>query len=182
MPKRWLPRTLLGLALLWLLLQAVPYGRAHDNPPKRIEPRWHTPETRALAVRACFDCHSHATRWPWYSHVAPVSWLVQRDTDVGRRALNFSAWDRPQEEADDAAEVVRSEEMPPAIYLLVHPEARLSAAERATLAAGLAATVRGGGAAGGQAAQGDSAHGDGAADEDDEDEDDDEREAAGDER
>jgi hypothetical protein len=141
MSRRRLLRGLLGLALVFAVLQLVPYGRAHDNPPTRVEPRWRDPATRALAVRACFDCHSHETRWPWYAHVAPVSWLLQYDTDAGREALNFSAWDTPQEEADDAAEVVRSGEMPLAIYRLLHPEARLSPAERTALADGLTASL-----------------------------------------
>jgi hypothetical protein len=143
MSRRRLLRGLLGLALVFAVLQLVPYGRAHDNPPTRIEPRWRDPATRALTVRACFDCHSHETRWPWYAHVAPASWLLQYDTDAGRKALNFSAWNTPQEEADDAAEVVRSGEMPLAIYRLLHPEARLSTAERTALADGLAASLGG---------------------------------------
>lgn len=83
------------------------------------------------------------TRWPWYSHVAPASWMVQEHVDSGRRALNFSEWDRPGEEASEAAEEVLEGEMPPASYLLAHPEARLSAAERAQLARGLVATIGG---------------------------------------
>jgi hypothetical protein len=61
------------------------YGRDHSNPPVRIEPRWDRARTRELAVRACFDCHSNQTRWPWYSHVAPISWLVQHDVEEGAR-------------------------------------------------------------------------------------------------
>jgi hypothetical protein len=132
----------LGLfAGLFVLLQAAPYGRAHSNPSVTGEPSWDSPETRALAVRACYDCHSNGTKWPWYSHVAPVSWLVQRDVDQGRSALNFSEWNRPQEEAGEAAEAVQEGEMPLRAYLLTHPAARLSDAERQTLIRGLAATL-----------------------------------------
>src|SRR5215216_1353338 len=84
------------VGVLFVVLQLVPYGRRHDNPPTTREPAWDDPTTRALAVRACFDCHSNETRWPWYSYVAPVSWLTQRDVDEGRRELNFSEWDRQQ--------------------------------------------------------------------------------------
>ena len=63
------------LAGLFLAIQFVPYGRDHSNPPVIGEPTWNSPETRALAVRACFDCHSNETVWPWYSNIAPVSWL-----------------------------------------------------------------------------------------------------------
>lgn len=123
------------------LLQLVPYGRDHANPPVVAEPAWDRPTTRALAVRACFDCHSNETAWPWYSHVAPSSWLVQRHVDEGRQVLNFSEWTRSYEEAGEAAETVLEGEMPPSSYTILHPEARLSAEERRLLADGLVATV-----------------------------------------
>jgi hypothetical protein len=131
----------LGTVGLLLVLQLVPYGRDHDNPAVSAEPPWVDDRTRDLAVSACFDCHSNQTDWPWYSHVAPVSWLLQRDVDDGRAVLNFSEWDREQKEADDAAEVVVESEMPPSRYLPLHPDARLSQAEKADLARGLAATT-----------------------------------------
>ena len=133
-----------ALALLVLLLaaQLVPYGRRHTNPSVRVEPRWDSPAaTRALAVRACYDCHSNETVWPWYSHVAPVSWLAQLDVEEGRRKLNFSEWDRPQKEAHESAETVRTGEMPPWFYLPIHPDARLTPAETQALIAGLEATL-----------------------------------------
>ena len=86
MRVRWL-----GVALIVVLvaIQLVPYGRRHTNPPVTQEPGWDQPRTRALVARACFDCHSNETAWPWYAHMAPLSWLVQRDVDEGRRALNY---------------------------------------------------------------------------------------------
>lgn len=110
-------------------IQLLPYGRSHDNPPVRQEPMWDSPATRALFKRACFDCHSNETVWPWYSHVAPASWMVQNDVDGGREHLNFSEWDRPQQHAKDVAEEVRLGDMPPGIYLLLHAEAKLTDAE-----------------------------------------------------
>jgi hypothetical protein len=130
------------LGALFLLAQAVPYGRGHTNPSVRAEPSWNAPVTRELARRACFDCHSNLTRWPWYSNVAPVSWLTYRDVHDGRAELNFSEWNRPQDGAGDAAEAARSGSMPPWFYSLMHPNARLSSADRKQLAAGLAATLR----------------------------------------
>jgi hypothetical protein len=118
----------------------VPYGRNHTNPPVHAEPLWDSPRTRELATRACFDCHSNETRWPWYSHVAPMSWLVQRDVDQGRRELNFSLWDRRQKRAKDAAAEVEKGEMPPGAYLMGHPEANLTEVEKADLIRGLRAT------------------------------------------
>ncbi len=124
----------------FLLIQIVPYGRAHDNPPVVSEPNWDSPETRALAERACFDCHSNDTVWPWYSNVAPVSWLVQHDVDEGRQFINFSDWINSGD-VDELSEMVTRGEMPPFQYFPMHPEAKLTDAERAALADGLAATV-----------------------------------------
>ncbi len=129
-----------GVALL-VLIQAVPYGRAHKNPPVTAEPAWNGSQTRALAARACFDCHSNRTTWPWYSNVAPVSWLVQRDIDEGRSTLNFSEWNRPQEGAGDLAEAVLGKSMPPWYFTLLHSSAKLSKTEREQLAGGLRATT-----------------------------------------
>lgn len=130
-----------GLAILFVAIQIIPYGRDHTNPRIRQEPKWDRLETRLMARHACMDCHSNQTVWPWYSSIAPVSWLVQRDVDEGRRELNFSEWDRPQREAKESAKVIRSGEMPPRSYLLVHPEARLLPAEKEALAVGLENTL-----------------------------------------
>jgi hypothetical protein len=135
----WVKRILLGLLVLFIVIQLVPYGRDHSNPAVVAEPVWDSPITRDLAVRACFDCHSNETVWAWYSHVAPISWLVQRHVDEGREELNFSEWHLPQE-ADEAAETVREGSMPTRDYLLIHPEARLSDEERRALIAGLVST------------------------------------------
>ncbi len=123
-----------------LAIQLVPYGRDHSNPPVVAEPAWAGPNTRALAARACFDCHSNETKWPWYSNIAPISWLVQYDTMKGRSEMNFSEWGTKSDEADEAAEAVSEGEMPPATYLVAHPEARLNSGERAALIDGLNAT------------------------------------------
>jgi hypothetical protein len=139
--KHFLRRAAIVLVAVLVALQFVPYGRNHDNPPERVEPAWNSPETRALAVRACFDCHSNETKWPWYSHVAPASWLVQKDVDGGRRHLNFSRFDVPQKDAHEAAEEVQKGKMPLPVYLPLHPGARLSPVEKQTLIAGLTATL-----------------------------------------
>ena len=137
--KRFLRWSLTGLLLLLAAAQLVPYGRDHDNPPVAAEPAWDSPATRELARRACFDCHSNETRWPWYSNIAPLSWLIQRDVDEGRDELNWSEWG-PDEEGDESAETVIDGSMPPDSYPLLHPEARLSDQEIDALVAGLVAT------------------------------------------
>lgn len=141
--------TILGITIAgFLLIQLVPYGRNHSNPAVVAEPKWDSPQTRALAVRACFDCHSNETTWPWYSRVAPVSWLVQRDVDEGRATMNLSEWgatqppssDREREQrARDAKEIgqtILRNRMPPAIFLIMHPDANLTQEEREQLANG----------------------------------------------
>ena len=133
-------RGALVLVLAFVGIQFVPYGRDHVNPSVGAEPAWDSPETRALAKQACFDCHSNETEWPAYSRVAPVSWLVQHDVAEGRAALNFSEWQRPQEEATEAAAEVLEGEMPPAPYQRMHAHARLSTADRQRLARGLMRT------------------------------------------
>ena len=131
-----------GAALVvGLGIQAVPYGRAHSNPPVRGEPEWGSARTEELVRRACFDCHSNETVWPWYSNVAPMSWVLTLHVDDGRDELNFSEWgDRQRDRAAEAAETVRDGEMPPWDYALAHPEVRLSASEQRELVDGLVAT------------------------------------------
>ena len=146
--KPFLKRLLIGgLAIgagAFLVMQLVPYGRDHSNPPVVSEPTWDSPQTRDLAERACFDCHSNETVWPWYSNVAPISWLVQHDVEEGREKLNFSTWAQGGgEEADEMTEVIAEGEMPMPIFLLTHAEARLTAAEKQALMNGLQ-TMRGG--------------------------------------
>jgi mono/diheme cytochrome c family protein len=137
----WASRVALAAVAAFALIQLVPYGRSHANPPVRSQPRWDSARTQALFARACGACHSNLTTWPWYSDVAPVSWLVQHDVEDGRARFNVSAWrQQPQPDAGEVAEVTRSGEMPPLQFTLVHSEARLSSAEKAALAAGLQRT------------------------------------------
>jgi Haem-binding domain len=146
----WTPRTLkllaVGLASIaggFLLLQLVPYGRTHSNPPTIAEPAWDSPRTRELAVRACFDCHSNQTRWPWYANVAPLSWAVQFDVETARSVVNFSEWTRRYTLAIYAGRRTSNGMMPPQKYQLAHPEANLTPAEQLELARGLEATLGG---------------------------------------
>ncbi|HYN98713.1 MAG TPA: heme-binding domain-containing protein [Actinomycetota bacterium] len=122
-------------------IQLVPYGRDHTNPPVAREPDWDSPATADLAERACFDCHSNETEWPWYSYVAPASWFVYRDVVAGREELNFSEMGRAGNETDKAAESVEDAEMPPFRYVINHPEARLDDQERQALIRGLQQTL-----------------------------------------
>lgn len=150
MPDLRLPRhplTRLGVIAVagMILIQLLPVWLIQTNQTVQAEPAWDSPETRALARRACFDCHSNETVWPWYSRVAPVSWLVTRDVLSARSELNFSEWGAHggHERGDEAAEKVSSGEMPLPLYRLMHSDADLTLAEREQLADGLTRTLAG---------------------------------------
>ncbi len=118
-------------------IQLVPVDRT--NPPVETEVPA-TPEVRSVLRRACYDCHSNETVWPWYSRIAPVSWLVARDVQEGREELNFSTWNlyttkEQLKKLKKSGEEVAEGEMPPRMYLPPHPDARLSADDRALLRA-----------------------------------------------
>jgi len=146
--RRWLLRIALGGVLVLLALQLVPYGWWHENPPVVQDAPWPDAATAELARGACYDCHSNETEWPVYSYVAPMSWLVRRDVENGREALNFSDWAEDTGEADDAAEEIQGGSMPPRQYTRLHPAARLSDEEEARLVAALEELAQGDDSAG----------------------------------
>ena len=129
--RRWYrlrPWLLAGL-VVFVGLQLVPHGRQHPNPPVTQAAPWPDERAAAIAESSCAACHSNTTSWPWYSYVAPASWLVQQDVLEGRDELNFSTWERDDGEADDAIETLVEGSMPPLRYVLMHPGARLSQEE-----------------------------------------------------
>jgi len=130
------------LVALAVLIQLIPLPGRGNNPAVIAEPKWDSPQTRTLVKRACFDCHSNETTWPWYSYVAPVSWLIYHDVMEGRQRLNFSEWSSSQFGAMEAAEKINSGEMPPAYYLPIHPSAQLTQAEKQQLITGLNNTFK----------------------------------------
>jgi hypothetical protein len=125
---------LIGIAAL-AAAQLVPVSR--QNPPVQQEVPA-PPQVREVLRRSCYDCHSNETRWPWYSRVAPVSWLVAYDVRHARGHANFSTWDKYDEKKradilDDIWQEVRDHEMPLFYYLPLHPQARLSDVDRELL-------------------------------------------------
>lgn len=120
---------IVALTLFATFIMMQVFTVRHSNPPVIKEPLWDSPQTRAYAKRACFDCHSNETVYPWYTYVAPVSWVTNHHIVEGREKLNFSEWNRVQEEASEAAESVTEGEMPTKDYLLLHADARLSKTE-----------------------------------------------------
>jgi Haem-binding domain len=143
--RRWLLRGFAIVIVAFLAIQLVPYGRSHTNPPVTAEPTWDSPQTRDLAARACFDRHSNQTDWPWYTNIAPVSWLTQWHVGEGRAKLNFSTWGTGRQVTQSIGRQINSGEMPPWDYLLLHQAARLGDAEKAQLISGLQATLGSGG-------------------------------------
>ncbi len=135
--KRLRVRIFVGLALVAAAIQLVPVKRT--NPVTRPDLEIQASVSDVLA-RSCFDCHSHHTSWPWYGRIAPVSWLLSHDVQEGRGKLNFSLWQQYSREtqqrlsADAVAEIDQGE-MPLAMYLRLHPDARVSRPDRDRLAA-----------------------------------------------
>jgi hypothetical protein len=121
-------------AFVFLAIQLVPVSKT--NPPITQDVSA-PPDVEAVLRRACYDCHSNETQWPWYAHLAPASWLVTHDVNHGRKHLNFSTWDKY---SDDPGTVIRklkgitetsgNGKMPVWYYLSEHPRARLTHADR----------------------------------------------------
>lgn len=129
---RWI---LLGILVVFVVIQLVPVDRV--NPP--VEAEVPAPaNVRVVLRRACYDCHSNETVWPWYSRVAPISWLVARDVREGREELNFSTWNRittqqQVKKMKKSWEEVAEGEMPPWLYLGIHRDTTLLAEDRTAL-------------------------------------------------
>jgi mono/diheme cytochrome c family protein len=135
----------MGIIALVVLIVLPTLGALllESNPPVKQEPPWDNPQTRVLAQRACFDCHSDETAWPLYTRLPVGSWLAVFDTLRGRRTLNFSEWGTSPVGGERAqrpgrvVEAIRDGSMPPSVYTLMHPEAVLSTQEEQQLIQGL---------------------------------------------
>lgn len=136
--KLWFKILIVLLALI-VLIQFYPYGRDHDNPPVTYIVEWDSPQTKETFYNACADCHSNETKWPWYSNIAPASWLIQSDVEKGRRHFNVSIAEGTKN-AVEAYEEVERDKMPLPIYLPLHPEAKLDNDQKQKFIAGLKAT------------------------------------------
>jgi hypothetical protein len=130
------------IILSWLVA-AVVFGAIQFVPVERTNPPVARdvpapPEVKAVLRRACYDCHSNETHWPWYSRIAPISWMVARDVREGRAELNFSTWNLYSAKErvgklHESWETVAEGEMPLRFYIAPHRRARLSAHDRALL-------------------------------------------------
>ncbi|MCX6016050.1 MAG: heme-binding domain-containing protein [Chloroflexales bacterium] len=148
-----LRRFMVGFIVLVALIQFIPVQ--HSNPKAADPVVFADPNAAAIAKRSCYDCHSNQTTWPWYSYVAPFSWYTINHVEEGRARLNFSdmaaTLAQPRRErggedgeqttvaelAENSAETINKNEMPPAYYTLIHKDAILSAADKEALIAGI---------------------------------------------
>ncbi len=128
--------------LTFLVIQLVPYGRGHSNPPVTGEPKWANDRTRELMVVVCFSCHSNEVDYPPYASIAPISWAVQHHVDEGREKVNYSEFATDPGGADDSIEVIEEGQMPPAYFTRfgLHSAANLTDAQKQELIDGLRAT------------------------------------------
>ena len=134
---------LIGIGILgFALIQLVPFGHEHTNPPTISEPQWSSPEARALVKENCFQCHSNETNWTWYSNISPASWLIQFDVNEGRDKFNFSDWNNNPMELDELTEAVQEGEMPPVQYWMFHPGARLNDQQKQELINALESSIK----------------------------------------
>ena len=135
-----LSKILLGAGAAFVAMQLVRCSQ--DNPPVTGEIQA-PPAVKAILERACYDCHSNETVWPWYSQIAPVSWLIHHDVEEGREHLNFSEWaalpaDKRAHKLEEIQELaVEKSDMPLPYYLPLHSGARVSDADKQTLKAWL---------------------------------------------
>ena len=134
-------KIILLLIILFGVIQFIPYGKEHTNPKVVAEPKWDSPKTKEIFMKACGDCHSNETKYPWYSSIAPISWAMAHHIEEGREHFNVSMWGQQKKnEGDEAVEEIEEGEMPLKSYLLAHPEARLSDVEKQLLIDGLKKT------------------------------------------
>ncbi len=126
---------LLTVLVILVAIQFVPVERS--NPPATQKLEMPT-DVAKIMKRSCFDCHSNETVWPWYSYVAPISWLVVEDVEEGRHKMNFSEWDRlkPKKQhkrLDECIEEIEEGEMPLQPYLILHSHAKVNETDLALL-------------------------------------------------
>lgn len=132
--KKFLKIAFITIALGAVIIQFIPVPLANPPVVKTIDA---PAEVLNILRKGCFDCHSHETICPWYSKVAPVSWLMYRDINEARRKLNFSDWSYPdkkkKKKLGEMIEEIKDGEMPPWFYLIMHSDATLTGKEKATL-------------------------------------------------
>jgi hypothetical protein len=141
--------TVIALTILLLMLALIAFGSSLSRKQTTATPdvrdyRYANPfrgsEGGKTLARACGNCHSNQTKLPWYGHVVPISWWINRHVREGRQALNFTEWTtysarRQRDELESICGVVSNGRMPPASYRVLHPESRLEAEDKKLICA-----------------------------------------------
>jgi len=135
---RWTTKVGLGVLVLLLAIQMIPVSPSNPpvEPARTIYSIQAVPEpVKEVFSQSCNNCHSDETEWPWYSHIAPMSWLISRDVRRARGVINLSQWGtysvkQRQEKLEDICEQLANGEMPERRYLLFHHDARVTQSQR----------------------------------------------------
>jgi uncharacterized membrane protein len=136
--RPWVKKAGLATAFLLLAIQLIPVNRTNPvvDPPKTIYASQAVPEdVKAVFERSCRNCHSNETEWPWYSYVAPLSWVVAHDVHQARKTMNLSEWgsysaQRKEDKLEEICEQLNNGDMPDRKYAIFHRSARITADER----------------------------------------------------
>jgi hypothetical protein len=138
---KWINRLLVLIVVLLVVIQFVPVKApsnkvSTNNDMVSVEKL--DGNVSAILKTSCYDCHSNQTYYPWYSHVAPVSWLVANDVKEGRAKLNFSDWElnnkrRKIRQLEDIKDQIQQGEMPMSIYTVIHKKAKLTESQKQLL-------------------------------------------------
>ncbi|MBN1299917.1 MAG: heme-binding domain-containing protein [Melioribacteraceae bacterium] len=129
-----LKRILISLIVLFLIAQLFQTDKTNpESDPADDFITIYKPPTKIAHIikTSCYDCHSYHTRYPWYSYIAPVSWIVKGHIDEGRKRVNFSTWNdydtqRQKRKLGGCTEAVSEGEMPLPQYLWLHHDANLT--------------------------------------------------------
>jgi hypothetical protein len=134
-------RSILCVFVLLIVIQLIPIKR--DNPPAPSSSSIYTtgnvpPDVHSVLDRSCNNCHSNQTVWPWYSYVAPFSWILAHDVHQARTHMNFSEWStyspkKREEKLEEICEQVMNGVMPDGKYLLIHRKAKLTQEQRESI-------------------------------------------------
>lgn len=125
---------LITLIALFLIIQLIPVDRENPYIESNAEIKT-SPEVKNILKKSCYDCHSNQTNWPFYSYIAPISWLVSSDVSDGRKHLNFTEWNNLSPEKivkikSEIEEEISEDEMPLPSYTFIHSDAKLSAEQK----------------------------------------------------